>query len=1106
MDAMKEVVKSTQGEIKFVVTRKVPTGDTPREPPAAELETTPQSASGDAIDIGDASEQYLNVEMYIRCEGILATRGTKTDSFVRIILIEDNLTEHEVGKTETQEDSLDPEFRHPIQLRFRMDDETHRLRIELCDPGEVKDADAAPSITVLGAVALSLQDIVAMVIGGSTASSGTLRRGSSSPMGVSKLELIPLAQLSREERRASVASTAESRRGSVESNPETPKGKSHGLGRVVLVPEMIAADKEYCWFVFGATNLRTEVIGLPPSPFLRIFRKLADGTKAPVYETGHVTRVRECAWKTVPIPLQRLHNGDPLRMIVIEVWDYNVAGPRLFGYATLPASQMLQAAQKWEEHGQAVAAEPDTPGVGKKAASNIPLQRPSFGDARRGSLMQSALGFGRAKSPGALTILRAEIDFSEEQAVMVFKTFDVEGVRREASHNAPPEWTPLAVRYEKVVEEKQLGLRSSDTIACLEGCFNSARRWRKWLTTTDLRRLTRKYNPIHQCYLSIGSRFGSGIQSLFGFARTMIQLNIVLGLLFFCLVNLPQLVHNANSRDFYFDYIATISSQPVKYTDAPSLLYIGGYEPVYYNEDGYSDKRCSSDFKSCVVYHMDVAYFLCAFLGTFGISLVWLVRAISQMLKTQDKRKSVSGAENDAVGEMVELFFNGWDMLETTRRATNNMREHVATHLRQNLLQQNLVSNNKQAKSAKQLRDLAAKRVIFITLSVALLVGSTASIIVVLLDSPQKAIKDWGERTTGSNTFGELLPSLIVTVVNSISPVLIKIFVRMEQYAPENELRQAIVRIFGIKMLNLLVTAVTLDMPADLQAEYMTPTTYMEGCQESAAGRTYVQLIFSDAILVMFLTSVPKFFFWKIKCKPFGFKMIIDMPKEVMELVYRQALIWVAALYVPLVYPIAVIVQVVVYFVKYVSFRYLYKAPEKPFSKSNVQRLFLTTGFAALIVVVMPFSYAMAQTANPFCGPLRDPHIARLASNATGAYIGLTRLNYKPLTDTLMQDSIDFSFENLTSGAEESSKFEYVGSILSEAVKSCPFECWFATIIEMIFSVQSLLLVSVLLCINYNFIRSRLKRLQAELEQSEKLRAEEHADKVRLLRYNGVQL
>ena len=46
----------------------------------------------------------------------------------------------------------------------------------------------------------------------------------------------------------------------------------------------------------------------------------------------------------------------------------------------------------------------------------------------------------------------------------------------------------------------------------------------------------------------------------------------------------------------------------------------------------------------------------------------------------------------------------------------------------------------------------------------------------------------------------------------------------------------------------------------------------------------------------------------------------------------------------------------------------------------------------------------------------------------------------------------------------------------------------------------------VLMCIALNFSRSRLKQLKQELETSEQLRAEEHADKVRLLRYNGVQL
>ena len=68
------------------------------------------------------------------------------------------------------------------------------------------------------------------------------------------------------------------------------------------------------------------------------------------------------------------------------------------------------------------------------------------------------------------------------------------------------------------------------------------------------------------------------------------------------------------------------------------------------------------------------------------------------------------------------------------------------------------------------------------------------------------------------------------------------------------------------------------------------------------------------------------------------FQTMIDLPKEVMELVYRQALIWVAALYVPLIYPIGVIAQVAVFFVKYISFRGYYRAPLKPFSRSKVTR------------------------------------------------------------------------------------------------------------------------------------------------------------------------
>ena len=79
-----------------------------------------------------------------------------------------------------------------------------------------------------------------------------------------------------------------------------------------------------------------------------------------------------------------------------------------------------------------------------------------------------------------------------------------------------------------------------------------------------------------------------------------------------------------------------------------------------------------------------------------------------------------------------------------------------------------------------------------------------------------------------------------------------------------------------------------------------------------------MQLLFSDAVIVIFVTAVPKFFLFHI-CKRMmhgPMRMTIDLPKEVMELVYRQALIWVAAFYVPLIYPIGVLAHVAVFFVK----------------------------------------------------------------------------------------------------------------------------------------------------------------------------------------------
>ena len=168
-----------------------------------------------------------------------------------------------------------------------------------------------------------------------------------------------------------------------------------------------------------------------------------------------------------------------------------------------------------------------------------------------------------------------------------------------------------------------------------------SRRFEQWLETTDVRRVLKKYNPYHHAYLNIGSRFGSGIQALFGFARTLLELNLILAIVWVGFVVVPQALMNDDSHDVMRDFEVTISADPINASARPSLLYFGGYEPVYYNDDG------------TVRYQMDVAYFLTALLATFGISLFWLVLSIGAMLRA--RRSAASSSGDQSVGEIVEL-------------------------------------------------------------------------------------------------------------------------------------------------------------------------------------------------------------------------------------------------------------------------------------------------------------------------------------------------------------------------------------------------------------------------------------------------------------------
>ena len=57
-----------------------------------------------------SEKDTVNASIFLSAKSILATRGSKTDSFARVLLVADNDAEHEIGRTETIVDDLSPEY------------------------------------------------------------------------------------------------------------------------------------------------------------------------------------------------------------------------------------------------------------------------------------------------------------------------------------------------------------------------------------------------------------------------------------------------------------------------------------------------------------------------------------------------------------------------------------------------------------------------------------------------------------------------------------------------------------------------------------------------------------------------------------------------------------------------------------------------------------------------------------------------------------------------------------------------------------------------------------------------------------------------------------
>jgi len=303
-------------------------------------------------------------------------------------------------------------------------------------------------------------------------------------------------------------------------------------------------------------------------------------------------------------------------------------------------------------------------------------------------------------------------------------------------------------------------------------------------------------------------------------------------------------------------------------------------------------------------------------------------------------------------------------------------------------------------------------------------------------------------------------------------------------------------------------------------------------CPEDDAGKTFLLLVIMDAFVAILLTYLPRALPYYLG-KLVGVEMrkgLFFLPKEIVDICYRQVLLIIGSLVAPWLFVVGLITNIVVYFVKYGSVATVYRAPDVPYKATNMKKLFLTVLLASNLVAIVPVAQFLTARNNPNCGPLRtyecamqyhfkngnpyDPTDTQCvsedqkallnlnASNACLDQIVTNRQNFEAFREVLLPVSLAAvdPFAALSAAAEGNS------TLINQLAASCDTWCVISVILSAIFSSVAMIFVSLLLCICLCFARAQSRRLNRQLDHANDECAAEHHDKVKLLRYAGVSL
>ncbi|KAK7483769.1 hypothetical protein BaRGS_00024985 [Batillaria attramentaria] len=518
--------------------------------------------------------------------------------------------------------------------------------------------------------------------------------------------------------------------------------------------------------------------------------------------------------------------------------------------------------------------------------------------------------------------------------------------------------TPHLAQRKKVMQREKLmagPVKNLHGVASVR--FENKKRLRKLKEAWNSFKYTME--PWGHALRKIEGHHGAGVVSYFVFLRYLLLVNVCLFLLTM-FIWVPEVIFSSNDYTSGSTAATCTASYNVNISSDGFTLILDFFQGTgwleqtmvfygYYSGNGLSGSS----------YNLSLAYMLVCICCLIS-SLILMGRNVARSF-----RDSILN-EGDGTTEFCNKVFGTWDYTLTDESSCEIKHKSIRYELLSDMHEQEFLREREKRLQKRSKKCKLYTMRIVINIFICLVLGAAAYCIYYVISFSTEYASDHSD---ASGTWNELLlllvqflPSITITVLNALLPILFEKVVVGEEYTAAFVIKITLIRTVFLRLASLAVLIITL---------------YTE-CWETYVGQQFYKLIITDFLVVIFktlLVELPRRLLYD-KCSCGLMQKVgppeFDIPANVLDLVYTQCLYWLALTFAPLTPSFSVVKSILTFYLKMLSALKACPPAEKPARASRTNHFFMIILLIAFFLCSVPVGFVFYNMSpSQGCGPFR---------------------------------------------------------------------------------------------------------------------------------------